>query len=313
MISSEPNIYKIKIGDFNLTLLSNGLTTGSPLILINLTDKIIEETIPEKSFSMATNAFLLQTPTKNILIDTAYQANLFTNLELLNIKPSEINEIFLTHTHRDHIDGLLIGMERSFPNASIFLSWPEFEFGINNTFVSVYGERVNAFNLSASDVFPRGVGVVVSDEIRAFAAFGHTPGHTVYLIESKGEKVLIWGDLVHALQVQIPYPAIAVTYDNDPFSAIKSRVEIFEYISENTILAAGMHIAYPAIGQVSLRNFKFEFTFYPNIYPPLFIQPENLSQIFSETDTKPSSQNSFSNKYFHTFSFSFSESNSYSF
>jgi glyoxylase-like metal-dependent hydrolase (beta-lactamase superfamily II) len=51
--------------------------------------------------------------------------------------------------------------------------------------------------------------------IRAIAAYGHTPGHTVYAIESKGEKLMLWGDLMHVAAVQFEDPSVTIQFDSN--------------------------------------------------------------------------------------------------
>jgi glyoxylase-like metal-dependent hydrolase (beta-lactamase superfamily II) len=51
--------------------------------------------------------------------------------------------------------------------------------------------------------------------IRAIPAPGHTVGHTFYAIESKGQKRVVWGDVVHVAAIQFPDPAVSVEYDTD--------------------------------------------------------------------------------------------------
>ncbi|MDD4019927.1 MAG: hypothetical protein PHV28_18520, partial [Kiritimatiellae bacterium] len=87
--------------------------------------------------------------------------------------------------------------------------------------------------------------------IVAFAATGHTPGHTVYLVEGKEKKLLIWGDITHAAPVQVPHPEVAVTYDVDPAQAVATRRRVLAFAVTNKILyVGGMHFAYPGIGQL---------------------------------------------------------------
>jgi hypothetical protein len=68
------------------------------------------------------------------------------------------------------------------------------------------------------------------------------------------DKLLIWGDLTHAMKIQMPCPEVAVTYDVNPEVAVKSRKKILEFVSKNKIPVAGMHISYPGIGSVSSNN-----------------------------------------------------------
>jgi len=86
--------------------------------------------------------------------------------------------------------------------------------------------------------------------VSAIAAYGHTPGHTMFLVESGGKKLLVWGDLTHAMAIQMPRPSVSVTYDSDPVAAAEARKEVLKYVSENKIPVAGMHVAYPGVGGV---------------------------------------------------------------
>jgi glyoxylase-like metal-dependent hydrolase (beta-lactamase superfamily II) len=91
-------------------------------------------------------------------------------------------------------------------------------------------------------------------DIQGIAAYGHTPGHTAFMVGSSGQQMLIWGDLTHATPVQMPYPQLAVTYDVDPNQAVASRMKILEYIAKNNIPIAGMHIAFPGMGHVKANS-----------------------------------------------------------
>jgi hypothetical protein len=70
------------------------------------------------------------------------------------------------------------------------------------------------------------------------------------VIWAAGEKLLIWGDLTHAMAIQMPRPGVSVTYDTDPAAAARVRTEVLKYAAENEIPVAGMHVAYPGIGRV---------------------------------------------------------------
>ena len=45
------------------------------------------------------------------------------------------------------------------------------------------------------------------------------------MIESRGERLLLWGDIVHAAQVQFRDPTVTVGYDVDRKEAIDVKVE----------------------------------------------------------------------------------------
>jgi glyoxylase-like metal-dependent hydrolase (beta-lactamase superfamily II) len=108
--------------------------------------------------------------------------------------------------------------------------------------IDYFGAVALALNEVMPDLIP-GVKVV--------AVYGHTPGHTAFLFESDNEKLFVWGDLTHAMKIQMPCPEVAVTYNVDPALATQSRKEALEYVSRHQIPVAGMHIAFPGMGEVS--------------------------------------------------------------
>src|SRR6202011_6225707 len=55
---------------------------------------------------------------------------------------------------------------------------------------------------------------------------GHTPGHTGYEFSSKGQKLLFWGDIVHAQRVQLPHPEVTAIFDIDQTAAAAARQQL---------------------------------------------------------------------------------------
>jgi glyoxylase-like metal-dependent hydrolase (beta-lactamase superfamily II) len=110
---------------------------------------------------------------------------------------------------------------------------------------------------------PGELGATITDllpGIKAIAAFGHTPGHTAFMVESDGKRLLIWGDLMHAELIQFPVPDQSVSYDTDPIAAAAIRRRILAYAAQNNIPIAGMHLVYPAIGTVMAAGSGYRFT-----------------------------------------------------
>jgi len=70
-------------------------------------------------------------------------------------------------------------------------------------------------------------------------------------VESGSEKMLIWGDLTHAMAIQMPYPQVAMTYDTNSDMAIAARKKVLEYVAKNNIPVAGMHTAFPGMGKIT--------------------------------------------------------------
>lgn len=270
------NIASYKIGTVTVSTLSEGQQKGNSSILIDAPTEVLKEYAPDGTFSNAVNAFLIQVSGKTMLVDAGFGRNLFDNMKVLGKSASEIDIILLTHMHGDHIGGLLKDSKVAFPNAELYISQAEHDywtsdeemmkvaenrrggFLLAHKVIEAYKNKLHLFEPSDIDAE---AGNLVNN-VKAYKAYGHTPGHTVFLVESGSSKLLIWGDLTHAMAVQMPYPGIAVTYDVNPKQAIESRLKILDYVAKNNIAIGGMHIAFPAMGSVK-SNSKGGYEFVP--------------------------------------------------
>jgi len=266
------NTFTYKVGDLEVVLLSEGQQSGNKGILIGATEDMLSKYAPDGTFPNAVNAFLVKAPNQNILVDAGFGRNLFSNLASAGVEEEQINTIILTHMHGDHIGGLLRDGKKAFPNAKLYLSDTEHNYWMSDTEMNKVAEGSRGGFQSARNVINAykdalqlfspvkiGEGSAGTNVFTGIAAYGHTPGHTVFMIESKGQKLLIWGDLTHAMAIQMPYPNVAVTYDVNPELAIKYRNEILDYVAKNNIPVAGMHIAYPGIGVVKKQQTGYQF------------------------------------------------------
>ncbi|MDR3339412.1 MAG: MBL fold metallo-hydrolase [Candidatus Symbiothrix sp.] len=234
---------------------------GNTQTLIGVTPELIQKYLPD-GFRTEVNAFLVKTPEKTILIDAGLGQGLSKNLKTLNVQAGQIDIILLTHMHGDHIGGLLSDEKKVFPNADLFLSKPEYDYWIKSdnkrakTVLEAYKDRLKLFQ----PVEPGSKKQNLFPGIQGIAAYGHTPGHTAYLLESGSSKLLIWGDLTHVMAIQMPHPEIAMTYDVDAKQAINSRKKLLEFVAKNNIPVAGMHILFPAVGEVKTDGQGYLFT-----------------------------------------------------
>ena len=212
--------------------------------LTGATPQMMQAYLPDGSCPGAVNAFLVRTPDKNILVDAGYGRKLFDHLHALELAVEDIHIILLTHMHADHIGGLLRNETVAFPKAELYLSQPEYDYWMSDRAMEAAPDRRNGF-LQARKVI---------------AAYGHTPGHTAYLFHSGGADLLIWGDVNHAMRIQMPCPDVTYARDSNPAQSIETRKRILAYVAEKNIPVAGMHIAFPGIGDVvSTGNGSYAF------------------------------------------------------
>lgn len=252
--AAQETVLTYDIGAFRVSILSEGGQDAGSNLLTGATPEILRKYLPGGTFPLEIQAFLVRTPDKTVLIDAGVGRNLSANLQSLAVTEEQIQVILLTHTHGDHIGGLLRDGKKVFPNAELYLSQAEYDYLTGEKERGAEARKViDAYKDKLHLFVPGKLGQDKPDllpGIRAIAAYGHTPGHTAYLVESENMQLLIWGDVAHAMPVQMPRPEVALTFDSNREEAVRTRKSILEYVVENGILVAGAHIKFPAIGNI---------------------------------------------------------------
>jgi len=255
-------IFLYKVGSFEVYMLVENQREGNTQVLIGADDALLKRLIPEGGFLSSTNTFLIKAPGRNILIDTGFGQAVFEHMKKLGVEPGEIDVVLITHLHGDHFSGLQKDGKALFPKAKIYLAEPELTYwtktNANQGAVAAlapYGNQVETFNPPELDGSLR----ELLPGITPIAAYGHTPGHTIFLLENNGEKLIIWGDLMHVELVQFPNPDISVTYDTNPKAAAVVRWQILNYAAKNKIPIGGMHLVYPGVGTVEAAGSGYKF------------------------------------------------------
>jgi len=256
-------VFAYKVGQFEVYMLVEAQREGNAGILVGADEALLKRYIPAGGFSHSTNTFLIKAPGQTVLVDTGFGTTIFDKMKKLGVEPEQIDAVLLTHMHGDHIGGLQKDGKALFPNAKIYVSAREKEYwtvtNVNPGAVAAlapYGSRVETFE-------PGQLGSKLSEllpGISPIAAYGHTPGHTIFLLESGKDKLLIIADLLHVALVQFPVPEISATYDLDQKAAAEVRRQVLAYAAKNKIPVGGMHMVYPGTGTVTTSGKGFKFT-----------------------------------------------------
>ncbi len=266
--SAESNVFTYKIGKFEVSTLVENRGEGRSSVLVNPDPAMVQKYLPGGTYKSEVNTFLIKTPDQIILVDTGFGTTLFDNLKALGVSPDQINVVLITHMHGDHIGGLQKDGKALFPKARVYLAAQEKDYWTNpDTIAKLPEAQKRGFQAAVAALAPYGnnvqtfrpgeLGAQIQDlipGIKAIAAFGHTPGHTIFLLSSEGKQLLIWADLVHVQDIQIPVPGQSVTYDTDPNAAADIRKKVLEYVSRNSIPIAGMHLQYPAMATIKINT-----------------------------------------------------------
>ena len=257
-------IFSCKVGQFEVFVLVEDEGDGDTAIIPGAGEAVIKRYIPATGFKQSTNVILIKAPGRIILVDTGTGAGgvVLEKMKKLGVEPDQVDAVLITHLHMDHFGSLQKDGKAVFSKAKIYLSARERDCFTKTQVdqeavaaLAPYGTRVETFdppqlNGTFRELLPG---------ISPIAIYGHTPGHTAFLIENSGAKLLIIGDLLHVELVQFPVPDISATYDMDQGAAAAIRRQVLDYAARNKIPVAGIHIVYPGIGTVETEGNGFKF------------------------------------------------------
>jgi glyoxylase-like metal-dependent hydrolase (beta-lactamase superfamily II) len=181
--------------------------------------------------------------------------------------------------HGDHVGGLMAGGKIAFPNATLRIHKADTDFWLSEAVMNRAPPQVHEFFKGAmNSVNPYvAAGKLKTFEgdtellpgIRAVPARGHTPGHTIYRIESKGETLMLWGDLMHVAAVQFDNPQVTITFDIDSKRAAESRRAAFADAAKKGWLVGVSHVSFPGLGHLRAAPGGKGYTWVPLNYSTL--------------------------------------------
>ncbi len=268
----SPGWYRLMLGDFEVTALSDG-TVALPV------SKLLTRTTPAKvtkrlaqaylqePVETSVNGYLVNTGDKLVLVDTGAAGlfgptlgKLLDNLKAAGYQPEQVDEVYVTHMHPDHVGGLMAGDKPAFPNAVVRADRHDAEFWLSQANLDKAPADAKGFfqgamaslnpYVAAGRFKPFDGNTDLVPGIKAVAAHGHTPGHTVYAVESKGQKLLLWGDLMHVAAVQFPEPSVTIQFDVDSPAAAVQRRKAYAEAARQGYLVGSAHLSFPGLGRV---------------------------------------------------------------
>jgi glyoxylase-like metal-dependent hydrolase (beta-lactamase superfamily II) len=270
--AQAPGYYRMMLGDFEITALSDGTLNLRPKELLTNTTQAQVGNLLQRSFEpdavpTSVNAYLINTGDKLVLVDTGAGklfgptlGNLMANLAAAGYKPDQVDAVLITHMHPDHVGGLVSDAKLAFPNATVHADQADADFWLSQTRLAAAPDTMKAFfegAMASVNPYVSGAkfkGFKGSTEIfpgiRAVATPGHTPGHTIYALESKGQKLVLWGDLMHVAAVQFVEPGVTIAFDTDSAAAAAQRIKAYADAAQGRYLVAGAHLPFPGIGHI---------------------------------------------------------------
>lgn len=270
--TQAPGFYRTTLGAFEVTTVLDGSMGLDPnQLLTNVkpgqVDALLQKQFLKSPVETSVNTFLINTGTKLVLVDTGAGAlfgptlgKLLTNLKAAGYEPGQIDDVVITHMHGDHVGGLVSNGQRTFPNAVVHADKHDADFWLSKAeMAKAPPEGQNSFKgammtlqpyIDAKKFEPFEAGAQIVPGVRSVAAHGHTPGHTIYLVESGGEKLMLWGDLLHVAAVQFPEPTVTIRFDSDSKLAEAERAKALKEAAAGGYWVGIAHVPFPGIGHI---------------------------------------------------------------
>ncbi len=279
-----PSRYAVRIGDVDVVLISDGilpLPTSTMSTNVSQSDRnewFDSRFLQRDMFDWALNIALVRSGERLILIDSGVgdgfeyfsrAGRSVMRLESAGIDLAAITDIVITHMHMDHVGGLNVdGVKaRLRPDVRIHVAAAEVEFWKNPDFSqTVMPEAVPPALRKAAAKFVElySKNLVLFDQtvevaagVSARVTGGHTPGHCVVDVASKGEKLTFVGDAI--FEVGFDNPAWQNGFEHEPEVAVDVRIALLNEAAETGALLAAAHVAFPSIGHVAKNGGNFRF------------------------------------------------------
>lgn len=281
-----PGYYRMMLGDFEVTAISDGTVDLPMMNLLTRTTPAQTKRAYERAFlqdpiETSVNTYLVNTGSKLVLIDTGAGklfgptlGTLIANLKAAGYLPEQVDEIYITHMHPDHVGGLAADGKPAFPNAVVRADKHDADFWLDPKTLagapkddrsSVEGAQASLAPYVAAGKFKPFEGETeLVPGVRAHASYGHTPGHTTYAVESKGQKLVLWGDLMHVAAIQFANPSVTIQFDSDSKAAAVERKKAYADAARHGYWVAAAHLPFPGVGH--LRKDGNGYVFVPANY-----------------------------------------------
>ncbi len=275
-----PGFYRYKIGDMVVTAINDGVARR-PLDgfirnaeLADVKKAMEAAFLPTDQLTISFTTLVIQNGSKLTLIDTgngdsgAPTSGLWMrNFRAAGFDPKDVSSIVISHFHGDHINGLRLKDGTAvFPGAEIMVPTPEWAFWMDDARMAAAPEGMKGafanvrrvFAPIAKDVKMFEAGKEVVSGVTAIAAYGHTPGHMGFMVNSGSGRMMVMSDTTNHPALFVRNPDWSAVFDMDADVARATRRRMLEVAVSEKAQTAFYHAPFPATGYIAKSGNGYE-------------------------------------------------------
>ena len=276
-----PSFYRYKVGDFEVTALSEGSVRNTALqnMALNKTVPDIQKALgdaflPTDHVTNYFNVLVVNTGKNLVLIDSGFGdngaptvGNLIGNMQAAGLDPKNVDTILVSHFHGDHISGIRAKAgAANFPNAEVMVPAAEWKYWTDageetkapQVWKSTFPNVKRVFEPLGKDLKQYEYGKELVPGITSLDARGHSPGHGAFIVASGNGKLLVTCDTANH-QILVRNPDWNLWADMDAAMAVAARKRLLDMAAADKMQIAAYHLPFPSTGYISKRGDGYEF------------------------------------------------------
>lgn len=276
-----PGFYRYKVGDMTVTAINDGFAQ-LPLegFIRNAELSAVQAAmgaafLPTNALSISFTTLVVQNGAQVTLLDTGNGDSgaptsgvWMRNFRAAGFTPEQVTRVVFSHFHGDHVNGLrLKDGTLTFPNAELNVPAPEWAFWMDDARMAAAPEAMRGafanvrrvFAPVAANVKQYQPGAEVAPGISSVAAFGHTPGHCVFMISSGTGKLMFMADTTNHPALFVKNPDWSAIFDMDADVARATRRRLLDMVASEKTQVHFYHAPFPATGFIAKAGNGFDF------------------------------------------------------